>query len=206
MLERLRSEFIAVISQRSGRYLVSLARTINNVGGGISEPILRSSNKRNHKTIAKGGEKDGGRDSRITVVGIINGNDDFPWIIRRGVGEGGRGAETARNVHAPRKLVSLPGASGACLSTLYRSDAHPRGGESSRILTHTRWSDTCSLPYDNDYIFFENAPGEIILLKKYTAWNFLSILFYLFIPGKNSTGILMIEEWLTNWIIRLYKL
>lgn len=25
------------------------------------------------------------------------------------------------------------------------------------------------LPYDNDYIFFENAPGEIILLKKYTA-------------------------------------
>lgn len=61
MSERLRSEFIAVISQRSGRYLVSLARTINS--GEISEPtdpmaILSSSSIQRISMIEEARAKD----------------------------------------------------------------------------------------------------------------------------------------------------
>lgn len=108
-------------------------------------------------------------------------------------GKGGRGAGIAWNVHAPRKLVSLPCVrkrSGACLLTVpavsvrrtpTRAKAHLR----SRILTHTgdpavrsnTWSQEQLNVFSYASIAFENAspPNDLPRLAVLLESSILNI-------------------------------
>lgn len=176
MLERLRSEFIAVISQRSvvtsfrsrGQLTVATPGSVNQPSDS-NLPRLRSSDELIERARVKDRKKDGGRDFGITVANNGERERRFSTNYSKEAEEGGRGAGTARNVHAPRKLVSLPGRE--------RERRMPLDAVSVRR-TPTRERE---LTYGHEFlrtpgdptpapclmimiIFFENAPGEIIRL------------------------------------------